>query len=160
MKVALVIFQDGMGNLHLSQDGIHLEGISEFLLPLYMNEIQSRKVSRLALVLPGELWERKPGYAESSSDIKISRWQLITSMPTSLFPLGFFLLLISCLILAALSRLPIGRRWAVGRFSSSFYPCPTQQEIAADHRARHGPSIGPQLKRNKRRGGKKVPAIF
>ncbi|GLD53708.1 zeta-sarcoglycan-like protein [Lates japonicus] len=33
---------DGMGSLHLNQDGIHLEGISEFLLPLYVNEIQSR----------------------------------------------------------------------------------------------------------------------
>ncbi|XP_034425190.1 zeta-sarcoglycan-like [Hippoglossus hippoglossus] len=39
---------DGMGNLHLNQDGIRLEGISEFLLPLYVNEIQSRKESLLA----------------------------------------------------------------------------------------------------------------
>lgn len=39
------MFQDGMGNLQLNQDGIRLEGISEFLLPLYVNEIQSRKVS-------------------------------------------------------------------------------------------------------------------
>nr|XP_019950947.1 PREDICTED: zeta-sarcoglycan-like [Paralichthys olivaceus] len=38
---------DGMGNLHLNQDGIRLEGISEFLLPLYVNEIQSRKESLL-----------------------------------------------------------------------------------------------------------------
>lgn len=34
-----------MGNLRLSQDGLHLEGISEFFLPLYVNEIQSRRVS-------------------------------------------------------------------------------------------------------------------
>ncbi|CAK6952807.1 zeta-sarcoglycan-like isoform X1 [Scomber scombrus] len=40
---------DGMGNLHLNQDGIRLEGISEFLLPLYVNEIQSRKDSLLVL---------------------------------------------------------------------------------------------------------------
>ncbi|XP_075891599.1 zeta-sarcoglycan [Nelusetta ayraudi] len=40
---------DGMGNLHLSRDGIRLEGISEFFLPLYVNEIQSRKDSTLAL---------------------------------------------------------------------------------------------------------------
>ncbi|XP_071315246.1 zeta-sarcoglycan-like [Trachinotus anak] len=40
---------DGMGNLHLNQDGIRLEGISEFLLPLYVNEIQSRGDSLLVL---------------------------------------------------------------------------------------------------------------
>ncbi|XP_044041078.1 zeta-sarcoglycan-like isoform X3 [Siniperca chuatsi] len=40
---------DGMGNLQLKQDGIHLEGISEFLLPLYVNEIQSRSDSFLVL---------------------------------------------------------------------------------------------------------------
>ncbi|KAM9424131.1 zeta-sarcoglycan-like [Pholidichthys leucotaenia] len=38
---------DGMGNLQLNQDGIRLEGISEFLLPLYVNEIQSRRDSLL-----------------------------------------------------------------------------------------------------------------
>lgn len=38
-------FQDGMGNLRLEQEGIRLEGISEFLLPLYVNEIRSRRVS-------------------------------------------------------------------------------------------------------------------
>ncbi|XP_028285447.1 zeta-sarcoglycan-like isoform X1 [Parambassis ranga] len=40
---------DGMGNLQLSQDGIRLEGISEFLLPVYVNEIQSRRDSLLVL---------------------------------------------------------------------------------------------------------------
>lgn len=45
--MAVVVFQDGMGNLRLSQDGIRLEGISEFFLPLYVNEIQSRRVSQL-----------------------------------------------------------------------------------------------------------------
>ncbi|XP_023122139.1 zeta-sarcoglycan [Amphiprion ocellaris] len=40
---------DGMGNLQLKQDGIRLEGISEFLLPLYVNEIQSRRDSLLVL---------------------------------------------------------------------------------------------------------------
>ncbi|XP_047468234.1 zeta-sarcoglycan-like [Mugil cephalus] len=39
----------GMGNLQLNQDGIRLEGISEFLLPLYVNEIQSRRDSLLVL---------------------------------------------------------------------------------------------------------------
>lgn len=34
-----------MGKLHLDQDSIRLEGISEFFLPLYVNEIQSRRVS-------------------------------------------------------------------------------------------------------------------
>lgn len=43
----MIMFQDGMGNLQLSQDGIRLEGISEFLLPVYVNEIQSRRVSFL-----------------------------------------------------------------------------------------------------------------
>lgn len=88
MKVAVLVFQDGMGNLRLSQDGIHLEGISEFLLPLYVNEIQSREVSRLSLALPGDQRRRKPGYAETSPDIKISRWQLITSKPPRLSPKG------------------------------------------------------------------------
>lgn len=41
----MTLFQDGMGNLKLNQDGIRMEGISEFLLPLYVNEIQSRRVS-------------------------------------------------------------------------------------------------------------------
>ncbi|CAG5929257.1 unnamed protein product [Menidia menidia] len=40
---------DGMGNLRLNQDGIHLEGVSEFLLPLYVNEIQSRGDNVLVL---------------------------------------------------------------------------------------------------------------
>uniref|UniRef100_A0A8C2X2F4 Sarcoglycan zeta n=1 Tax=Cyclopterus lumpus TaxID=8103 RepID=A0A8C2X2F4_CYCLU len=38
---------EGMGSLQLKQDGIRLEGISEFLLPLYVNEIQSRRVNCL-----------------------------------------------------------------------------------------------------------------
>ncbi|XP_055012798.1 zeta-sarcoglycan-like [Boleophthalmus pectinirostris] len=33
---------DGMGSLKLNQDGIRVEGKSEFLSPLYVNEIQSR----------------------------------------------------------------------------------------------------------------------
>ncbi|TNN85200.1 Zeta-sarcoglycan [Liparis tanakae] len=40
---------DGMGSLQLKRDGIRLEGISEFLLPLYVNEIQSRRDSLLVL---------------------------------------------------------------------------------------------------------------
>ncbi|XP_042080306.1 zeta-sarcoglycan isoform X2 [Haplochromis burtoni] len=40
---------DGMGNLKLNQDGIRMEGISEFLLPLYVNEIQSRRLVGLAV---------------------------------------------------------------------------------------------------------------
>uniref|UniRef100_A0A8C5N6S2 Zeta-sarcoglycan-like n=1 Tax=Gouania willdenowi TaxID=441366 RepID=A0A8C5N6S2_GOUWI len=39
----------GMGKLQLKQDGIHLEGVGEFLLPLYVNEIQSRGESLLVL---------------------------------------------------------------------------------------------------------------
>ncbi|TWW63127.1 Zeta-sarcoglycan [Takifugu flavidus] len=39
----------GMGNLRLGQDGIRLEGISEFFLPLYVNEIQSRGDNLLVL---------------------------------------------------------------------------------------------------------------
>nr|XP_020467070.1 zeta-sarcoglycan-like isoform X1 [Monopterus albus] len=38
---------DGMGNLQLNKDGVRLEGISEFLLPVYVNEIQSRRDSLL-----------------------------------------------------------------------------------------------------------------
>ena len=51
----VIVFQDGMGNLHLNQDGIRLEGISEFLLPLYVNEIQSRKVSFSSLAASDEV---------------------------------------------------------------------------------------------------------
>ncbi|XP_075999942.1 zeta-sarcoglycan-like isoform X3 [Genypterus blacodes] len=40
---------DGMGNLQLKEDGIRLEGISEFLSPLYVSEIQSRRDSVLVL---------------------------------------------------------------------------------------------------------------
>ncbi|KAJ8262327.1 hypothetical protein GJAV_G00165190 [Gymnothorax javanicus] len=40
---------DGMGNLRVNKDGIRLEGISEFLLPLYVKEIQSRRDSSLIL---------------------------------------------------------------------------------------------------------------
>lgn len=43
----MFMLQDGMGSLQLKQDGIRLEGISEFLLPLYVNEIQSRRVNCL-----------------------------------------------------------------------------------------------------------------
>ncbi|KAI1883519.1 hypothetical protein AGOR_G00232380 [Albula goreensis] len=40
---------DGMGNLRVNKEGIRLEGISEFLLPLYVKEIQSRRDSPLIL---------------------------------------------------------------------------------------------------------------
>ncbi|XP_035280778.1 zeta-sarcoglycan-like isoform X2 [Anguilla rostrata] len=40
---------EGMGNLRVNKEGIRLEGISEFLLPLYVKEIQSRKDSPLIL---------------------------------------------------------------------------------------------------------------
>ncbi|MFT7807731.1 zeta-sarcoglycan [Arapaima gigas] len=40
---------DGMGNLRVSKQGVRLEGVSEFLLPLYVKEIQSRKDSPLIL---------------------------------------------------------------------------------------------------------------
>lgn len=41
--------KDGMGNLRVTKKGIRLEGISEFLLPLYVKEIHSRKDSPLVL---------------------------------------------------------------------------------------------------------------
>ncbi|KAF6726942.1 Zeta-sarcoglycan [Oryzias melastigma] len=40
---------DGMGSLRLKQDGIHLEGVSKFQRPLYVNDIQSRRDSWLLL---------------------------------------------------------------------------------------------------------------
>ncbi|XP_021179446.2 zeta-sarcoglycan [Fundulus heteroclitus] len=39
----------GMGRLQLNRDGLHLEGVSEFQMPLYVSEIQSRKDSLLVL---------------------------------------------------------------------------------------------------------------
>lgn len=38
-----------MGNLRVTKKGIRLEGISEFLLPLYVKEIHSRKVGAFNL---------------------------------------------------------------------------------------------------------------
>ncbi|KAM9449928.1 zeta-sarcoglycan isoform 2-T2 [Clarias gariepinus] len=40
---------DGMGNLRITREGVRLEGVSEFLLPLYVKEIQSRQDSPLIL---------------------------------------------------------------------------------------------------------------
>ncbi|XP_024861312.1 zeta-sarcoglycan-like isoform X2 [Kryptolebias marmoratus] len=40
---------DGMGKLQLDQDGLHLQGVGEFQMPLYVNEIQSRRDSLLVL---------------------------------------------------------------------------------------------------------------
>ncbi|CAD7680215.1 unnamed protein product [Nyctereutes procyonoides] len=55
LKLSLSLFLsqinnfDGMGNLRVTKKGIRLEGISEFLLPLYVKEIHSRKDSPLVL---------------------------------------------------------------------------------------------------------------
>ncbi|XP_038647049.1 zeta-sarcoglycan isoform X2 [Scyliorhinus canicula] len=43
------IYQDGMGNLKITNEGVRLEGKSEFLLPLYVKEVHSRKDSPLML---------------------------------------------------------------------------------------------------------------
>ncbi|XP_014852194.1 PREDICTED: zeta-sarcoglycan isoform X1 [Poecilia mexicana] len=40
---------DGMGELQLNQDGLHLEGVGEFQMPLYVSEIQSRRDRLLVL---------------------------------------------------------------------------------------------------------------
>ncbi len=39
-----------MGNLRVTKEGVRLEGVSEFLLPLYVKEIQSRRVRPLVRV--------------------------------------------------------------------------------------------------------------
>lgn len=44
------IFQDGMGNLRITEKGLKLEGDSEFLKPLYAKEIRSRTVSQPELL--------------------------------------------------------------------------------------------------------------
>ncbi|XP_075868493.1 zeta-sarcoglycan-like [Nelusetta ayraudi] len=51
---------DGMGNLRVTQEGVRLEGVSEFLLPLYVKEIQSRRVR--PLVLPSTLHPTGPDH--------------------------------------------------------------------------------------------------
>lgn len=43
--VFVCLFQDGMGNLRITEKGLKLEGDSEFLQPLYAKEIKSRPVS-------------------------------------------------------------------------------------------------------------------
>ncbi|XP_010283138.1 PREDICTED: zeta-sarcoglycan-like, partial [Phaethon lepturus] len=48
-QAGFIVFPDGMGNLRVTKKGIRLEGISEFLLPLYVKEIHSRKDSPLVL---------------------------------------------------------------------------------------------------------------
>ncbi|XP_035385463.1 zeta-sarcoglycan isoform X3 [Electrophorus electricus] len=40
---------DGMGNLRVTKEGVRLEGVSEFLLPLYVKEVKSRQDSPLIL---------------------------------------------------------------------------------------------------------------
>uniref|UniRef100_A0A8C7WXB0 Sarcoglycan zeta n=1 Tax=Oryzias sinensis TaxID=183150 RepID=A0A8C7WXB0_9TELE len=45
----IILFQDGMGSLRLKENGIHLEGVSKFQRPLYVNDIQSRRDSWLLL---------------------------------------------------------------------------------------------------------------
>ncbi|KAI5630455.1 zeta-sarcoglycan, partial [Silurus asotus] len=40
---------DGMGDLRITKEGVRLESVSEFLLPLYVKEIQSRRDSPLVL---------------------------------------------------------------------------------------------------------------
>lgn len=40
----LFLLQDGMGSLRVTQEGVRLEGVSEFLLPLYVKEVESRRV--------------------------------------------------------------------------------------------------------------------
>lgn len=38
-----------MGNLRVTKEGVRLEGVSEFLLPLYVKEIQSRRVRHVSV---------------------------------------------------------------------------------------------------------------
>uniref|UniRef100_A0A8C4XA63 Sarcoglycan zeta n=1 Tax=Erpetoichthys calabaricus TaxID=27687 RepID=A0A8C4XA63_ERPCA len=47
--IYIYLYWDGMGSLRVSKHGIRLEGISEFLFPLYVKEIHSRKDSPLIL---------------------------------------------------------------------------------------------------------------
>lgn len=39
-----------MGNLRVTKEGVRLEGVSEFLLPLYVKEIESRRVSHFVFI--------------------------------------------------------------------------------------------------------------
>lgn len=48
--------QDGMGNLRVTKEGVRLEGVSEFLLPLYVKEIQSRRVRPHVLFICSSKW--------------------------------------------------------------------------------------------------------
>lgn len=44
-KMLCYVLQEGMGYLQVKEDGVRLEGESEFLFPLYAEEIDSREVS-------------------------------------------------------------------------------------------------------------------
>lgn len=44
-KMLFYVLQEGMGYLQVTEDGVRLEGESEFLFPLYAEEIDSREVS-------------------------------------------------------------------------------------------------------------------
>ncbi|XP_024603561.1 zeta-sarcoglycan-like, partial [Neophocaena asiaeorientalis asiaeorientalis] len=63
---------DGMGNLRVTKKGIRLEGISEFLLPLYVKEIHSRKLIAL--------WNSSTEYCrkESQESLLIALWNSST----------------------------------------------------------------------------------
>lgn len=54
--VSFSVPQDGMGNLRVTKEGIRLEGVSEFLLPLYVKEINSRRVRFSVLFSKAVLW--------------------------------------------------------------------------------------------------------
>ncbi|KAF4071695.1 hypothetical protein AMELA_G00276150 [Ameiurus melas] len=66
---------DGMGNLRVTKEGVRLEGVSEFLLPLYVKEIQSRQ--HAPHFLPANLSHRRFKAANSAHSEKprISEWR-------------------------------------------------------------------------------------
>ncbi|TMS23325.1 Zeta-sarcoglycan [Larimichthys crocea] len=65
---------DGMGNLRVTKEGVRLEGVSEFLLPLYVKEIQSRRAISSLL----EDVEISPTFSEVSAPTVVQMHAMVT----------------------------------------------------------------------------------
>lgn len=150
-----------MGNLQLNQDGIRLEGISEFLLPLYVNEIQSRRVScslcssqRLQLACWSILWWTRNNYhrqepvwkdlSKAADKLLLISQVMINSLTTKAnFPLSSDSTVLWCYLmfvpgkerLHSFSLCPV---LLSSSYSSSFPVILQQRAIRASHRQEMG----------------------
>ncbi|KAH0625110.1 hypothetical protein JD844_033231 [Phrynosoma platyrhinos] len=64
----------GMGYLHVQSEGVRLEGESEFLCPLYVKEVHSRKINSVN-------WDRKPLFTVNEEEVKVGTDKLRITGP-------------------------------------------------------------------------------